>query len=55
MTDPKLDEQNDTAESLFKKPQQSAPTISEYAREQWAIIANLQRLKAERLAREANI
>jgi hypothetical protein len=34
-------------------PAQTAPTISEYEREQRTIRANYERLKAERLAREA--
>jgi hypothetical protein len=37
---------------LFKQAE-PAPTISEYEREQRAIRANYERLKAERLAREA--
>jgi hypothetical protein len=34
-------------------PVQTAPTISEYEREQQAIRANFERLRAERRAREA--
>jgi hypothetical protein len=45
MTDPKSE-----ASKLFKQGQ---PTLSEYDREQLAIQKNLARLKAERLAREA--
>jgi hypothetical protein len=40
------------AERLFK-PQAEAHAASEYEREQQKIRANLERLKAERLAREA--
>jgi hypothetical protein len=36
-------------------PAQTAPTISEYQREQLALYANLDRLRAERLAREAGV
>ena len=42
----------DEAERLFARPQ-PAQTISEYEREQQRIRANMERLKAERLAREA--
>jgi hypothetical protein len=42
------------AERLFEAPQHPAPAISEYEREQLAIRSNFERLKAERLAREAN-
>jgi hypothetical protein len=38
-------------EALFAQPE-PAPVISEYNREQQAIRANFERLKAERLARE---
>jgi len=47
MIDPK-------AEAIFKQ-QKPATALSEYEKEQEAIKANLQRLKAERLAREGNI
>jgi len=40
------------AQRLFEKPK-PAPTISEYEREQQRIRTNYERLKAERLAREA--
>jgi hypothetical protein len=46
MTDPK-------AEALFKQPPEPAPAMSEYQTEQLAIQKNRERLKAERLAREA--
>jgi hypothetical protein len=46
MIDPKIEA------LLFKQPAPT-PTISEYAREQLALHANRERLKAERLAREA--
>ena len=39
---------------LFK-PEEAASTMSEYEREQMAIRKNRERLKAERLAREAKI
>jgi hypothetical protein len=50
MNDKKIEE----AQRLFKtaKP---APTMTEYQREQLAILANRDRLKAERLAREAHL
>jgi hypothetical protein len=48
MTDPKLE-----ASKLFKQ-EQPASTLSEYEREQLAIQKNRERLKAERLAREAS-
>jgi hypothetical protein len=41
------------AERLFEPPQ-PAKIISEYEREQQAINANYERLKAERLARKSN-
>ena len=47
MIDPKLDA------LLFARPVPAPPVIGEYAKEQLAIHANHQRLKAERLAREA--
>ena len=40
------------AERLFE-PVQAAPALTEYQREQLAIKANFERLKAERLARKA--
>jgi hypothetical protein len=40
------------AERLFEQVR-PAPTIGEYEREQQAIRSNFERLKAERLAREA--
>jgi len=39
---------------LFK-PEETASTVSEYEREQMAVCKNRERLKAERLAREAKI
>jgi hypothetical protein len=48
MTDPKL-----VASQFFKQPELE-PTMSEYNREQLAIHKNRERLKAERLAREAS-
>jgi hypothetical protein len=51
MTDPKLD-----ASKLFKQVDPApTSTLSEYEREQEAIRKNRERLKAERLAREAKI
>jgi hypothetical protein len=47
MTDPKVE-----ASQLFKQPE-SAPTMNEYQTEQLTIQKNRERLKAERLAREA--
>jgi hypothetical protein len=47
MIDPKLDA------LLFKQEEPAPPLVSEYHREQLALHANHQRLKAERLAREA--
>jgi hypothetical protein len=47
MTDPKSE-----ASKLFKQEQPTS-TLSEYEREQLAIQKNRERLKAERLAREA--
>jgi len=41
------------AERLFEPPQPEK-IISEYEREQQAVKANYERLKAERLARESN-
>jgi hypothetical protein len=41
------------AERLFEAPLHPAPAISEYEREQQAIKANYERLRAERLARES--
>ena len=46
MTDPIL-------AAVFGKPE-PVPTITEYQREQLAIRSNYERLKAERLAREAS-
>jgi hypothetical protein len=40
------------AERFFEPAPPLAPAISEYEREQRAIRSNLERLKAERLARE---
>jgi hypothetical protein len=40
------------AERLFEAAQ-TKPTVSEYEREQQAILSNFARLKAERLEREA--
>jgi hypothetical protein len=40
------------ASKLFRQIEQ-APILTEYQREQQAIRANLERLRAERLAREA--
>jgi hypothetical protein len=48
MTDPKIE-----ASKMFK-PEQPASNLSDYEREQLAVRKNLERLKAERLAREAN-
>jgi hypothetical protein len=45
-------DKNNEASALFK-PAEPAPTVSEYHREQQTIRSNLERLKAERLAREA--
>jgi hypothetical protein len=42
--------QNNEASAFFKP----APTNNEYAREQQAARSNFERLKAERLAREAS-
>jgi hypothetical protein len=42
------------AERLFESAQ-AAPTLTEYEREQLAIKANYERLKAERLARESGL
>jgi hypothetical protein len=50
MNDPKLE-----AMKLFKQPEDPTPTMSEYDREQAAIQKNRERLKAERLMREAKI
>ena len=47
MIDPELDA------LVFAQPQPAASAIGEYQREQLALHANHQRLKAERLAREA--
>jgi len=41
------------AERLFEAPQPAPPAIGEYEKEQHAIRANHQRLKAERLARKS--
>jgi hypothetical protein len=49
MTDPKSE-----ASKMFKQEQPTS-TLSEYDREQIAIQKNRERLKAERLAREAKI
>jgi hypothetical protein len=49
---PPMTDTNQEALQLFKQAE-PAPTISEYQREQLAIRANYERLKAERLAREA--
>jgi len=46
MIDPK-------AEALFKQLREPAPTVNEYQAEQLAIQKNREKLKAERLAREA--
>jgi hypothetical protein len=48
MNDPKFNE----AEKLFEQTK-PAPTVTAYEREQQAFMANYDRLKAERLAREA--
>jgi hypothetical protein len=48
MNDPKFTE----AMALFEKTK-PAPTLTEYQREQQRIRANLEQLRAERLAREA--
>jgi hypothetical protein len=50
MTNPKLE-----AMKLFKQQEDPTPTMSEYDREQLAIQKNRERLKAERLMREAKI
>jgi len=47
MTNPKLE-----AEQLFKEPEPTS-TMSDYEREQDKIRANLERLRRERLARDA--
>jgi hypothetical protein len=49
MTDPKLE-----ASKIFKQLEPT-PRMSEYEREQESIRQNRERLKAERLAREAKI
>jgi hypothetical protein len=49
MTDPKLE-----ASKIFK-PEERTSKMSEYEREQESIRKNRDRLKAERLAREAKI
>jgi hypothetical protein len=49
MTDPKAE-----ASKLFKQEQPTS-TLSDYEREQLAIQKNRERLKAERLAREAKV
>jgi hypothetical protein len=48
MTDPKTE-----ASKLFKQEQPTS-TLSDYEREQQAIKANYEKLKAERLARESD-
>jgi hypothetical protein len=48
MNDTKFEE----ASKLFRRIE-TAPTMTEYEREQQAVRANYERLKAERLAREA--
>jgi hypothetical protein len=50
MTDPK-----EEAQKVFTPSAQPASPVSEYERERAATLTNLQRLKAERLAREASI
>jgi hypothetical protein len=48
-----MDDISEEASKLFRQIE-PAPTLSEYQREQQAIRANLERLRAERLAREAS-
>jgi hypothetical protein len=43
------------ASKMFKQQQPPPSTLSEYEREQLAVQKNRERLKAERLAREAKI
>jgi hypothetical protein len=49
-----MNDKNKEAESLFKQAKPEA-TMTDYQREQQALHANRERLKAERLAREARI
>jgi hypothetical protein len=43
-----------TASDVFRPPEKIADGISEYEREQQSFRANYERLRAERLAREAD-